>query len=120
MPLMGWDAFCDAHHRPFMIHAQVDEEGSRRFEALQRFIESLNLRGNFALCEGDNSLRAAFESEKEAVKTARLLGAKKVGRGAEWAGEWAFVLNEAAMAKITSAVRTPRRRPDDRAFQRVP
>jgi hypothetical protein len=120
MPLMGWDAFCDAHHRPFMIRAHVDEKGSGRFEALQRFIESLNLRGNFALCQAENSLRAAFESEKEAVKAARILGARKVGRGDQWAGEWAFVMNEAVAAKFASASRKPQRRPDDRAFQRGP
>ena len=118
MPLMGWDAFCDAHHRPFLICAEVDEGGAQRFGPLRRYIESLNLRGNFAWRQVGKFLRVAFESEEEAIRIARNLGAKKVGRGEEWAGQWVFVLNEAATAKITSASRKPQRRADDRAFQR--
>ena len=90
----------------------------QRLGPLRQYIESLNLRGNFALRQGGKFLRVVFESEKEAIGVARNLGAKKVGRGEEWAGQWAFVLNEAATAKITLASRKLRRRADDRALQR--
>ncbi|MCW5736508.1 MAG: hypothetical protein KIS73_20440 [Enhydrobacter sp.] len=109
MPSMDWDAFCDAHHRPFMISAQVKQERAISFAALRRFIESLKLKGNFALCLAGDTLRAAFESEDEAMRTARILGARKLGRGQEWAGEWKFAMNRKTTAKITSADRAPRR-----------
>lgn len=113
MPLMDWAAFGDAHHRPYLIRARVTGEQSSHFEALRGFIESLNLTGRFALCLQGDFLQAAFESEKEAARTARVLGARKVGRGDEWAGEWRFALNKAALVKIVSAGRKQRRRGGD-------
>lgn len=118
MPLMGCDAFCDAHHRPFLICAEVEEGGAQRLGPLRRYIRSLELNGNFAWCHGGSSVRVVFESEKEAVRIARNLGAKKVGRGDKWAGQWAFVLNEAAAIKITSADHKPKRRAHNRTLQR--
>ena len=115
MPLIGWDAFCESHHRPFMIHGrQVAEPPQVRFGALQRFISSIGLIGNFALFQGDNFVRAVFELEADAVRVARALGARAVGQGDEWAGQWLLSPDWETAERITAHTSSLRRSPSRR------
>lgn len=89
MPSMDWDAFCRSHHRPYMIQSQQRAGAPRvRFDALHRFIDSMGLIGDFSVFQDNDCLRAALELEADAVRVARALGAKALGRRDEWAGLW--------------------------------
>ena len=103
MPLMGWNAFCDAHHRPFLIRAHFDATAPQvRLDTLERFVKAVGPKGNFALCQGEKVIRAAFELEADAVQAVRILKARNMGRDDEWAGQWALFVDGRAMARITT------------------
>ena len=82
MSLMGWDAFCECHSRPFLIQAQLAAGAPEGWlDSLPRFIRSMGLKGNFSLCRGNECVRAAFELEADAKQVVRALGAKDLGPG---------------------------------------
>jgi hypothetical protein len=43
MPLMRWDDFHEAHHRPFMVFADVDGRPQNRFELLNSLAEAMEI-----------------------------------------------------------------------------
>ena len=112
MPLMGWDAFCDAHYRPFTVRADLDASGPQtRFESLQRLIKSMDLTGNYALYRGEDFIRVAFELEADAAQVVRTLNAHKAAHVDQWAGQWVFPLDGATTARIKSLLRPFKRSP---------
>jgi hypothetical protein len=57
--MMGWNAFREGHRRPFMLQAHcVSGRLLVNFNALQRFITSMGLRGSFVLNEDAQVVRA--------------------------------------------------------------
>jgi hypothetical protein len=125
MPLMGWEAFCECHNRPFLVQAQLAEGAPEGWlDSLPRFIRSMGLKGNFSLCRGNEGVRAAFELEADAKQVVRALGARDLGPGDEWAGHWTLLLDWAEAEKVTkqaSAVRyspSPQVRPKRRLWPR--
>ena len=79
MPLMGWDVFCDAHRRPFVIVVTWEANGRQSpFEILQRLLRSVKLAGDHALYRAEKIIRIAFERETDALLVARSLDAHKV------------------------------------------
>ena len=108
MSLMGWDAFCECHSRPFLIQAQLAAGAPEGWlDSLPRFIRSMGLKGNFSLCRGNECVRAAFESEADAKQVVRALGAKKVGTGDEWAGQWRLTLDWAEEPRRSRGAQQP-------------
>ena len=102
MSLMGWDAFCECHSRPFLIQAQLAAGAPEGWlDSLPRFIRSMGLKGNFSLCRGNKCVRAAFELEADAKQVVRALGAKDLGPGDAWAGQWRLMLDWAEAENVT-------------------
>ena len=102
MSLMGWDAFCECHSRPFLIQAQLAAGAPEGWlDSLPRFIRSMGLKGNFSLCRGNECVRAAFELEADAKQVVRALGAKDLGPGDAWAGQWRLMLDWAEAENVT-------------------
>ncbi len=101
MPLMGWDSFCECHSRPFLIEAQLAAGAPEEWhESLPGFIRSMRLKGNFSLCRDNERVRAAVELEADAKQVVRALGAKKMGTGDEWAGQWRLIMDWAEGEKV--------------------
>jgi hypothetical protein len=114
MPLKGWAAFNDAHHKPFVIVAALVTKGKGQspFDLLQRLLRSLPLTGNFAMSRGEDFIRVAFEAEADARVVVKVLSARPVAQSREeWAGHWEFGLDVPAMTTIRAMVagkRAPR------------
>ena len=107
MPLMGWDVFCDAHRRPFIIVVTWEATGRQSpFEILQRLLRSVKLAGDHALYRAEKIIRIAFERETDALLVARSLDAHKVEELFEedWSGHWAVLLDVTAVEAIKSKV----------------
>ena len=107
MPLMGWDVFCDAHRRPFIIVVTWEATGRQSpFEILQRLLRSVKLAGDHALYRAEKIIRIAFERETDALLVAGSLDAHKVEELFEedWSGHWAVLLDVTAVEAIKSKV----------------
>ena len=114
MPLMGWDVFCDAHRRPFIIVVTWEATGRQSpFEILQRLLRSVKLAGDHALYRAEKIIRIAFERETDALLVARSLDAHKVEELFEedWAGHWAVLFDMPAIEAIKSKVEPLKRSP---------
>jgi len=124
MPLMDWDAFREGHHRPFMIHAPRAARAPQAcFGALQQFVSSIGLIGNFSFFQTDAFARIVFELETDAVRVARALGARAAGQADEWAGQWLLSPDWATAERSTTRPpfrRSPghQKRPKQRLRQR--
>jgi len=112
MPLIGWDAFCEGHHRPFVIHAPRAAQAPQAcFGALQQFVCSIGLIGNFSFFQAETFARIVFELEADAVRVARALGARAAGQADEWAGQWLLSPDWATAERMTTGASSSRRLP---------
>jgi len=84
MPIMRWDAFNVAHHRPFMIFADVErgQVGHARFEMLRRPIVAMNLKGNFVLLPEHGFIRIGSELDQGITTLRRGKSWKRMKTGA--------------------------------------
>jgi hypothetical protein len=112
MPLMGWGAFSEAHHRPYVIIAELAAKGRQTpFETLQRLLRSTSLKGNYALHRGEAFIRVAIEAEADVLVIVRRLGVREVEGREEWAGRWEVTLDNPTLTRIRSMLQPLRRSP---------
>jgi hypothetical protein len=102
MAIMGWKAFTDSYHRPYMIFADVAQGQSEQthFEVLRRLAVAMDPKGSFALFPEDGYIRVAFELDQDAKKFAAGVQAQRTAREDGWAGQWAFGYDEKMQKKI--------------------
>ena len=117
--LKGWKAFQNAHASPYMIYADLLDATGRqtKFALLGTLLKALPLQGDYALLPEKDLIRIALEREDAArafvdddhrpARIARCEGG--------WAGQWAFVLDDAAVEKIRAVLPPPTKRDVRRA-----
>jgi hypothetical protein len=94
MPLMRWTAFQDAHHRPFMLFANIDRRCQNRFALLSSLATAMNFKGNYSVLPEKETIRIVFELEGDAKKFADAVQARQIVLEDRWSGQWAFVFDE--------------------------
>lgn len=110
MPMMDWDSFQEAHYRPHLIVANVDDaNGPRQCEAnvsvLGCLAEALDILGNYALKRDGTTIRAVFEKDIDAERFAATVLAQTTARSSEWASQAAFSMDRIARRKVTEALK---------------
>ena len=113
MPSMDWDTFQDAHYRPHLVVANLEGgavrgSAERRISLLQRLVEALGVSGNYAIKQDGANIRAAFESDADATRFAKVLLAKATAREPEWASNAVARLDRATRRNITAALKQSR------------
>ena len=116
--LMGWKAFTAAHARPFIVYADLPEQGGTRgvggrqkkFTLLGSLLKTLALPGEYAMLPEAELFRIAFATEGAARAFADTMGARKMAREGGWAGQWGFVFDEGVMEKIKGVLPPAKRR----------
>ena len=110
MPSMDWETFQDAHYRPHLVLANLEDtaksdQGETMRAMLERLVVSLGVSGNYAIKRDGATIHAAFELDMDAGRFADVLLAKTIFRDPEWASRAVARMDRATQKKITDALR---------------
>jgi hypothetical protein len=109
MPSMEWERFQDAHYRPHLVVANL-EEGLAPVsgDLLQSLVATLGASGNYAIRGDGDTLQAVFEIDKDAERFANTLSARASSRDLEWASKTVARIDRAAQKRIAATLRKKR------------
>ena len=110
MANMDWEAFQNAHYRPHLVLANLEDaakpdQGETRRAMLERLAASLGVSGNYAIKRDGATIHAAFELDMDAARFADVLLAKTTFRDPEWASRAVARMDRAMQRKISDALR---------------
>jgi hypothetical protein len=116
MPVMRWNEFNEAHHRPYVVFADIGGSSSPQlgFDRLRRLVVAMTPKGNVSLFPETSFLRVAFELDTDAEQFAAGVRAKRTAREVGWVEQWSFRFDPKT-AKVESPLKLAQRTAQPRA-----
>ena len=109
MPQMDWNSFQDAHDRPHLVIANLEDSteilGETDLSVLAVLAEALGVIGNYAVTEDGNALHAAFERDIDAERFSKAIMARATISAPQWASQSIAHLNRSTQRKIATALK---------------